>query len=237
MRPTLVVAPQGRTFRTLSTALDEAPPGATIEVHAGLYEESLVLERPVRLVASGRVIVHAGGDTALTILGDRVRVRGLVLRGDGPESVVAVSEGAGARLVECIVVAGTAGPAVTISGGSPRLLRCRVEGGATGVVVLGEGTPRLIDCEIVGSPGAGVEVMHAARARLLRGVVRGCRVGVQVHPEAGARLREVRIANHTAGGVVVASAGSAKLIRCELEDNAPAHFVAEEGGRIVESAG
>lgn len=231
MRPTLLVAPTGRTFRTISAALDEAPPGALIEVHTGLYEESLVLERPVRIIASGRVIVHGGGESALTVLGDRARARGLVLRGDGPESVVSLADGADVRLTDCVVVAGQQGPAVTISGGAARLRRCRAEGR---VVILGEARPRLVDCEVV---GGGVELLRGARARLRGGVVRGGPIGVHVQHEARARLREVRVVNNAAGGVVVEAGGVVKLIRCEVEDNAPANVVVREGGRAVEAAG
>jgi hypothetical protein len=237
MTPTLVVAPEGRTFRTISAALDEAPPGATVEVRAGLYEESLVLERPVRLIASGRVIVHGGDQSALTVLGDRVRVRGLVLRGEGPESVVSLAEGAEARVVECVVVAGKAAPAVTVSGGAPRLVRCRTEGGAAGVVILGEGAPRLIDCELVGSAGAGVELMPGARARLRGGAVRGHAAGVRVGPGGRARLREVRVVNNAGGGVVVEHDALVKFISCEMEENGGGDVITAEGGRVVYAAG
>jgi len=238
MRPTLVVALEGRTFRTISAAVDEADPGATVEVHAGLYEESLVLERPVRLVTAGRVIVYGGDQSALTVLGDRVRVRGFVLRGEGPESVVSLAGGAEARVVECVVVAGKSGPAVTVSGGAPRLLRCRTEGGAAGVVVIGgDGAPRLIDCELVGGAGAGVEVMPGARARLRGGAVRGHAVGVRVGHGGRARLRDVRVVNNAGGGVVVERDGLVKLVSCELEDNGPQDVITAEGGRVVYAAG
>lgn len=79
----VVVCPTCATA-SLAEALAEAPDGATIEVRGGTYPGGLVIERPVRLVASEGAVIDGGGQGSLvTIRGADATLSGFLLRGTG----------------------------------------------------------------------------------------------------------------------------------------------------------
>lgn len=68
--PVIRVAPNdGADFRSVQKAIDAAPPGARIEVAAGVYRENILIEKSVALIGAGigRTIVELPGDTAPTL--------------------------------------------------------------------------------------------------------------------------------------------------------------------------
>jgi nitrous oxidase accessory protein len=77
----VVVSPSG-TVRTLTQALQMAPPGARVVVKAGVYREpTIVVHRPVTLVGEpGAVLESDQGRQILTVQADDVTVRGFELR-------------------------------------------------------------------------------------------------------------------------------------------------------------
>ena len=77
----VIVAPSG-TIRTLTQALQVAPPNARVVVKAGVYREpTIVVHRPVTIVGeSGAILESEQGRQILTVQADDVTVRGLGLR-------------------------------------------------------------------------------------------------------------------------------------------------------------
>jgi nitrous oxidase accessory protein len=80
----VVVSPQGRV-RSIGQALELAPAGGTIVIQAGVYREpTLQVRRPVTLIGErGAVLDGDGRRQLITITGDDVTVRGLMLRNVG----------------------------------------------------------------------------------------------------------------------------------------------------------
>ena len=77
----VIVSPSG-TIRTLTQALQLAPPGARVVVKAGVYREpTIVVQHPVTIVGEpGAVLESDQGRLILTVQADDVTVRGLELR-------------------------------------------------------------------------------------------------------------------------------------------------------------
>lgn len=71
-------------FGTIGAALAQAQPGATISVHPGRYEENLVVDRMVSLVAeqgAGTVEIVANTGSVLVANAEAVQLSGFVLTG------------------------------------------------------------------------------------------------------------------------------------------------------------
>lgn len=78
-----VVTPQG-TFTSLSEALAQAKDGDRIEVHGGLHDGPLVIDRPVSLVGYDWPVIDGGGQgTVVKLAAPDIALRGFVIRNSG----------------------------------------------------------------------------------------------------------------------------------------------------------
>jgi len=80
--PAIAAGGSAAPSMSIATMLAEAAPGATVLVPAGTYHESLVIDRPVTLVADGPVVIDGGrqGDVVQITASD-VTLRGFVVQG------------------------------------------------------------------------------------------------------------------------------------------------------------
>ena len=85
---TLAVGP-GEKVQTIGEAIAQARPGSQIVVRAGVYREStLVVDKPVTLVADGDVVLDGEGARAIMkVTADGVTVRGFTFRNVGSSFV------------------------------------------------------------------------------------------------------------------------------------------------------
>lgn len=69
---------------SLQERIDAAPPGATVEIPAGIHREHLTIMKPLTIEGHGRAVIDGGGQgTIVSITGAAVTLRGLTLRGSG----------------------------------------------------------------------------------------------------------------------------------------------------------
>lgn len=69
---------------SLKDAVAAARPGATIEVHGGVYPGELVIDRPLTLIGLGNPVIDGGGSGSLVRAKDAaVSIEGFTLRGTG----------------------------------------------------------------------------------------------------------------------------------------------------------
>ncbi|WP_376789114.1 nitrous oxide reductase family maturation protein NosD [Thermoflexus sp.] len=81
---TLTVVAPGDPDRTLQEAIAAAPPGATLEVHGGIYYGPFQIDKPLTLIGvDGPVLDGRGRGTVLRIRAPHVTVRGFVIRNSG----------------------------------------------------------------------------------------------------------------------------------------------------------
>jgi SpoVK/Ycf46/Vps4 family AAA+-type ATPase len=118
-------------FQSIGAALAAAPDGATIVVQPGRYSESLVLARPVTIVAAptpgsaadapGSVVIAPPTGTAVTMASGSATLRHLVLRGDDPVTAVTEVTGGSLTLDQCEVRA-AARAAIEVRGSGAAML-------------------------------------------------------------------------------------------------------------------
>ncbi len=81
---TLIVVVPGDPDRTLQEAIAAAPPGATLEVHGGVYHGPFLIDKPLTLIGVNRPVLDGQGQgTVLRIRAPHVTVRGFVIRNSG----------------------------------------------------------------------------------------------------------------------------------------------------------
>src|SRR5437867_2782043 len=81
----IVSAKGGGQYKTIGEALKGVQPGVRILVRPGLYSDSLIIDKPVEIIADSRgkregVIIQSMNSASITMRTDRLLVRGLTIR-------------------------------------------------------------------------------------------------------------------------------------------------------------
>src|SRR5262249_39485943 len=171
-----VVSARGDTeFRSIMEGLEHLKAGGTLKVRSGVYKESVVLDKPVQVLAdgSGTVIVEGSGDPCVVVkVNNGVRLRGFTLRG---QSAGALEVSQGQAEVDSCDLSGTGEAVVVVSGAktAPIFRKCRVHGGKNiGLLFHTGAAGTLEDCEVFGNGAAGIEIRQAANPTLRKCILR-----------------------------------------------------------------
>lgn len=79
-----ILGQPGTSYQTVQAALDAAPPGASIRIYPGTYNENLVLRKTVRLEGTGHPVIRGTGHGSVVLIAaDSCQVRGLVVEHSG----------------------------------------------------------------------------------------------------------------------------------------------------------
>jgi Holliday junction resolvasome RuvABC ATP-dependent DNA helicase subunit/nitrous oxidase accessory protein NosD len=228
------VAPKGwGSHRTIGAAIHAAADGAVITVAAGVYQESVLIDRDVTIVAEvadDPVEIAATYGPAVVSRSNKAVLRGFVIRGADPGGV-AVSVPGGALLLEdCAISAGR----VEVTGwATPTLRRCRIHHAAkAGLYSTGDAQATLVGCTIEDIDGSGVVLDRATSTTLIGGVVsRVSGTGLFLQDSACATVDDYEITRTGDCGVVSESSGRLVIRASRLSD------LATDGIRIAGPAG
>lgn len=190
------VAPRGwGTHRTIGSAVRAAADGAVVSIQPGDYQESLVFDRDVSLVAEkgpGTVRITAAHGSAVSVSAGRVTLRNLDLAGSDATE-----------------------PGVLIRGGSLEMERCDVSSGR--VEVARDGVAVLRSCTIHDAKRSGVHLTSTARGTFEDCVIRSIDgYGVTLVDAAHAELVRTRVQRTTDCGVLLSGTSSGTFDDCEI---------------------
>ena len=234
--PTHVVDPSLRGgFATVSAAIDAANPADRILVRAGVYQESLVVDKPLEIIGDGSaedIEIRADDAHVLEFRASMGRVANLTLRQVGQQHAgVAVQQG---RLdLEGCDISSQGGPCVSIrDGADPRLRRNKIrDGNDFGVFVYDGGLGTLEDNEIVGNGAAGVAIKSGGNPVLRRNQVHdGKQGGVFVYGGGLGTLEDNEITRNNFSGVEIHTGGNPVLRRNQIHANKESGIYVHDGG-------
>ena len=224
-------------FATVSAAIAAAKPGDRILVRPGLYEEALVVDKPLEILGDGAVSdieIWARGAHVLAFKASIGRVANLTLRqagGEGEWYGVDITQG---RLdLEGCDISNRSGSCVVIrSGADPRLRRNKIHGGKRdGVYVYNGGLGTLEDNDITGNALAGVGIDNGADPTLRRNQIHDNKAGgVFVLDSGRGTLEDNDISSNARSGVQIATAGNPTLRGNQIHDNKQSGVYVFESG-------
>ncbi|SEM54215.1 right-handed parallel beta-helix repeat-containing protein [Streptacidiphilus jiangxiensis] len=233
-------------YATVAEALAAAEPGDTVALGAGVYRETVVLDKALTLRSAegpGTVRIEPPAGSALIVLASAA-VHGLVLEGQDVSAPAVLIAAGAPELTECRVTTrssvgvemrGEARPTVRatkvenlgglglrVSEAAQALVEdCDIDGTAqSGVVVRAGGTLRLVRCRVRRSSGAGL-VLTGDGSRI---EAEGCEFtevdgnGVQVDDHADGVLTDCAVSRVTDNGLTLDGAATLRLDRCRLHD-------------------
>ncbi|MFF3324460.1 right-handed parallel beta-helix repeat-containing protein [Streptomyces sp. NPDC002889] len=222
--PTHVVDPYHRgDFTTVGAAIEAAQPGDRILVRPGLYEEGLVIDKPLEVLGDGPVAdiqIRTGGADALMFQASIGRVTNLTLRQTGGRWYgVDITQGR-LELEGCDISSqGLAGVAIR-NGADPRLRRNQIhDSKQSGVHVYDSGLGTLEDNDITGNT-SGVTIKEGGNPTLRRNQIHDNKqAGVHVYDSGLGTLEDNDITGNTVSGVAIQEGGNPTLRRNQIHDN------------------
>lgn len=206
---------------TIAAILARARDGATIQIRPGLYQESLVVARPVELrglAEDGRqpTIAPAAG-SCITVTATAARISNLLLRGAGDADTPCVDIASGQADIENTRIAAASG---------------------TGVLVRNGAALHLVDSAIQGSGGAGVLLAGGAKAVLSGGEIRDSGLsGVIARSGADLRLTGTRVIGAREAGLLLAEGAAAHVDDATIDQSGTSAIEIGSGARATIAGG
>jgi parallel beta-helix repeat protein len=224
--PTHVVDPYQRgDFATVNSAIKAAKSGDRILVRPGLYEESLVVDKPLEIIGDGPledIEIRARDADVLEFRASIGRVTNLTLRQVDRTTPRGVDVRQGRLDLEGCDVSSQSGSCVYIrDGADPRLRRNRIHHGRqAGVAIFDGGLGTLEDNEIVGNGGSGVAIESGGNPVLRRNQIHENKEnGVFIWNRGLGTLEDNEISGNGYSGVEIDTGGNPVLRRNQIHDN------------------
>jgi parallel beta-helix repeat protein len=219
--------------RSIGAAVLAAADGAVVSVQPGVYQEAVVVDRDVTLVAAkgpGTVRVVSGHRPAFTLSGRTATVRDIDIEGPAPNEVAVLVRGGVAVLETCRITRGR----VEIAADTDCALRgCDVhDAERVGVYLTGTSRGSLEDCTVHSVLGDGIRLDDSARIDCTRTTVERVQGnGISLGGAAGGVFTDCEI-SHSADAAVLVAAPAHPLLRdCRLHDTGT------QGVRVEGAAG
>ena len=210
----------------MSAAIEAAKPGDRILVRPGLYEEALVVDKPLEILGDGPVSdieIRTRDSYALVFRAGIGRVANLTLRQAGGEGTwfgVDIRQGR-LDLEGCDISSQSSACVAIRDGADPRLRRNQIhDGKQSGVIVYDSGLGTLEDNDITGNALAGVETKSGGNPTLRRNQIHdGKAGGVFVQDSGLGTLEDNDITGNAYSGVEITTGGDPTLRRNQIHDN------------------
>jgi parallel beta-helix repeat protein len=242
--PTHVVDafPQRGHFTTVSAAIRAAKPGDRILVRPGLYDEALMVDKPLEILGDGPVPdieIRARGANVLKFRTTIGRVANLTLRQAGGRGVwyaVDISQGR-LDMEGCDISSQSLACVAIHNGADPRLRRNKIHSGKMGgVYVYDTGLGTLEDNDITGNALSGVEIKSGGNPVLRRNHIHDNKeCGVMVQDDGLGTAEDNDITSNGNAGIYISTGGSPTVRGNRINRNDyQAIWVNDGGGGVVE---
>ncbi|WP_427167455.1 right-handed parallel beta-helix repeat-containing protein [Streptomyces sp. C1-1] len=224
--PTHVVDPYHRgDFTTIGAAIKAAQAGDRILVRPGLYEEGLVIDKPLEVLGDGpaaEIQIRAADADALMFQASIGRVTNLTLRQTAAGHWFGVDITQGRLELEGCDISSQGLACVAIrNGADPRLRRNQIhDSKQSGVYVFDSGLGTLEDNDITGNTLQGVAIGKGGNPTLRRNQIHDNKQsGVYVFDSGLGTLEDNDITGNTTQGVAIGKGGNPTLRHNQIHDN------------------
>jgi len=209
---------------TITEAIEAANPGDRILVRPGLYQEGLVIEKPLEIIGDGNledVVIQTAGKNAMLFKTTMGRVVNLTLRLMGGVNWYSVDITQGRLELEGCDVAGYGLGCIAIhDGADPRLLRNHIHDGYFGVHVYENGQGTLEENDIFGNVLSGVTIEGGSNPTLRRNRIHDGKLGgVFVCYNGKGVLEDNDIFRNARAEVEIRTGGNPMLRRNRIHDS------------------
>ena len=219
-------------YRSIQQAVTHAVDGDTIQVTAGMYEESLNIGTNVfiKCVAGEDVTIRGRGLSTIKCSAATMKIEGLTIEHAGGDSSLRGRDGArcievhggDVEIVKCEVTSSIGSGVMLLDGGSARLRRTNVcDNGRCGVICFDEAHVHCEDCVVKDNGLNGVDLQAGSTATLSRCKIdRNSQTGVLVSDsDTHAAVLDCTIQSNDRRGITAQHSASFHLQNCDILNN------------------
>lgn len=261
--PTRVVDPMHRgDHTTITEAINATNPGDRILIRPGLYQESIVMEKPLEIIGDGdlsEIIVETEGKNVLAFMTTMGRVSNLTLRQNGGKYFcVDISQGR-LEMDGCDITSQGLACVAIHGGADPRIRRNIIhDGEQSGIHIYENGKGTIEDNDIYGNGFSGVVIQtegnpvvrknrihHGKQNGVLiskngKGIIEDNEIfenaysGVEIRENGNPSVKKNRIHHGKENGITVHNKGMGIIEDNEIYENPNVGMsIYEEGNPIV----
>lgn len=242
--PTIVVDqwPRRGDFTTISQAIKQADPGSRILIRSGIYDEGLILDKPLEIVGDGNlgdVTIRAEGKEAISFKATIGKVANLVLQQIGGGEFYGVDIQQGLLELEGCDITSNSRACVAIHGkASPKLRGNKIHDGKQGGIYVYENGQGLIEGnDIFGNALCGIEIKEAGNPTVRGNKIHdGKQDGILVQTNGQGLIEDNDVFGNAFSGIEIREASNPTVRGNRINKNAyNAVYVHDKGAGIIEN--
>lgn len=242
----IIVSAKGDGHHTsIVEALKVAAPGARLVIRPGLYNEGIIIDKPVEIAGDGPVediVIRSTASSCIQMRTENASITGLTFRGragrgGGGTGFFAVDVPRGKIVLDNCDITSDTLSSVAVHGSTSEAIisRCRIHDGAdSGLYFFGGSTGTVEECEVFRNMNVGVAITRGARPTLRRcKIYEGRNAGVVVWSEAQAVVESCDVYSNRLAGVGVSEEGKLNMKGCSIHEGENSGLFIHNGGEAV----
>ncbi len=243
---TLVVSAMGRgQYRTISEAMKAAKNGAKILVKEGIYQEGLVIDKPLEIIGDGqtnKIILEYSDGACILMQTDYAKVKGLTVCGQAGlkgKKYFAVDIPQGCLVLEDCDITSDSLSCIGIHGltAKPRISRCKIhDGKQSGIFIYKGGQGIIENCNISGNRYSGIAIKDKGNPKIIScNIHNGGERGISIRYNGKGEITKCDIYSHKQCGIFIRGIGANPIIsNCKIYDEKNGILVDINGKALIE---
>ncbi len=232
-----VSASGGGDYRSIADAIYAADPGTTIEIGPGIYNEALVVDKPLQFIGVGDVTqivisTDAGDPFLWSAASGRIENLTVQQTGTGPYSAITFTGGAADVIGNDLTSQGYA--AMTVQGGANPTVTSNTlhDGAASGFYIAGDGTTgSFTKNSVFGNAYSGFEISLNAAPAVLENIIRdNVQSGIFISEGASGVYANNQLNGHGLAAIFVNNGSRPEVKNNIITGNKTSGIVVADGG-------
>ena len=224
-------------FTTIMDAVAAAVPGSRISIHPGVYDEGLIIDKPLEIVGDGKIgeiVIRTSGKNAILFRSIRGKISNLLIRQNegGKWFGVDISQGC-LELYGCDIMSDSL-DCVAVHGNAYPIIFSNIihDGKCSGIFVYENGQGVIEDNEICGNALSGVEIETGGNPTIRRNKIHdGKYSGIFVCENGRGAIEDNEIYGNASAGVEIKTGGNPTIRHNHIHDGV---YVYENGQGVIE---
>jgi len=242
-RKTIIVDQMHRgDFTTITEAIAAAAPGSRISIRPGVYDEGLIIDKPLEIVGAGEigeVVIRALGKPAISFQAVRGRISNLFIRQNGGGNYFSVDIDQGClELCGCDIKSDGAACIGVYGNAYPRIISNKIHNSKDGgIYVYQNGQGVIENNEIYGNALSAVDIHGCGNPTLKRNKIHdGKSSGIYIRENGLGVVEDNEIYGNALSGVVIKNHGNPTIKHNKIHDGKDCGiYVYESGQGLIEN--